>query len=169
MIELGLHTGIRVDEMVKLRHQDLFLDNGRSSLRVLGKGSKIRPIWLSSKFLRICSKFYELKSLFGFSTSGDSFLLNALDGGQISRRALQKFFVQIAQKALPRRKCSIHSLRHTYTTELLRSSGHNYRFAQRQLGHASLRTTQVYAGIVEADARQALEKMYRKPRRQNQE
>ena len=35
----------------------------------------------------------------------------------------------------------------------------NYKFVQEQLGHASITTTQVYAGVVESEGRKAVEKM----------
>ena len=40
MIELGLNAGLRVEEMASLKHSDLIIDNGRSSIIVLGKGGK---------------------------------------------------------------------------------------------------------------------------------
>ncbi len=55
----------------------------------------------------------------------------------------------------------IHCLRHTYTTFLLTASNFNYRFVQQQLGHSSIKTTQVYAGIIESEGKNAIENLYR--------
>ena len=66
MIELGLHAGLRVAEMASLRHRDLFLDDERSSIVVIGKGNKKRAIWVNSSFKVICQQFIEVKSQRGF-------------------------------------------------------------------------------------------------------
>lgn len=161
MVELGLQTGLRVEEMAGLRHGDLFLNNGRSSLRVLGKGNKPRPVWISSRFRKLCEQYTSLKNRFGYSVDNQCFLLNNRRGTKITKRSLQKFFSQIIADAIEPGAYSIHCLRHTYATFLLQATGNNYRFAQKQLGHASIRTTQVYAGVIETEARAGLEKMYR--------
>lgn len=161
MIELGLNAGLRVEEMASLRHGDLFLNNGRSSLRVLGKGKKLRPVWISSRFKKLCGQYIIVKTRLGFAVDNDAFLLNNRRGEKISKRALQKFFSTMVAESIEPGAYSIHSLRHTYATFLLKATHNNYRFAQKQLGHASIRTTQVYAGVLESDARAGLEKMYR--------
>lgn len=160
MVELGLQAGLRVSEMASLRNSDLFLDEDRSSISVLGKGQKRRPVWIGSAFKAICLAYLEDKRRFGYSADPDSYLLNHLRDGKLTKRTLQKRFTQLLKEASLPSYYYIHCLRHTYTTFLLRASNNNYRFAQKQLGHASIRTTQVYAGIVETDVRMALEKMY---------
>ena len=163
MVELGLNTGLRVAEMASLRHQDVYIDGDRSSVTVVGKGGKKRAIWISSNFKQICIAYTEFKQRLGLSTDRDSFLLNPAQGGGISKRSLQKAFKNLLSKAKLPSHYSIHCLRHTYSTFLLRASANNYRFTQQQLGHSSIRTTQVYASVVESDARRALEKLYTNP------
>jgi len=161
MIELGLNTGLRVQEMASLKHFNLFLDEGRSSILFIGKGNKKRSVWLSSAFKKKCIHYLKFKSRFGFSTDPDSCLLNNLKDEGISKRALQKFFKILVKRAGLPGRYHIHNLRHTYTTFLLKASHYNYRFVQKQLGHASITTTQVYAGVVESEGRKAIEKIYK--------
>jgi integrase len=53
LIELGLNTGLRVDEIRNLRFGDLGIEGEMSSLVVKrGKGGKSRVIRISSKFKR---------------------------------------------------------------------------------------------------------------------
>ena len=54
MIKLGLNTGLRVQEMASLKHFNLFLDEGRSSISFIGKGNKKRSVWISSTFKKKC-------------------------------------------------------------------------------------------------------------------
>ncbi len=161
MIELGLNAGLRVAEMVSLTHGDLIIEDDRSSLTVLGKGGKRRAVWINADFKRKCQLYLGYKKRFGYNLADDSHLLNNLKGGKISKRALQNFFKTIMKKAGLPAHFHIHCLRHTYTTFLLSASNFNYRFVQQQLGHASIKTTQVYAGIIESEGKKAVENLYR--------
>ena len=160
MIELGLNAGLRVEEMATLKHSDLIIDSNRSSIVVIGKGNKKRAVWINADFKRKCQMYLDYKERLGYSLDDDSFLLNNLKGGKISKRALQKFFKIIMGRAGLPSHFHIHCLRHTYTTFLLTASNFNYRFVQQQLGHSSIKTTQVYAGIVESEGKKAIEKLY---------
>ena len=161
MIELGLYAGLRVQEMASLKHSNLLLNEGRSSISFRGKGNKKRSVWMSSAFKRKCSIYSKFKKEFGFATEPDSYLLNNLKDEGISKRALQKFFKIILKKAGLPKHYHIHCLRHTYATFLLVASNYNYKFVQDQLGHASISTTQIYAGVVELEGRKAVEKIYK--------
>ena len=73
---------------------------------------------------------------------------------------LQKIFKNNARKAcLDTNRLSIHSLRHTYATELYRASGYNLRLVQQQLGHSSIQTTSVYSAVINPDIAKAVEAM----------
>lgn len=161
MIELGLNAGLRVEEMASLKHGNLLIENTRSSIVVIGKGRKKRAIWISSALKNIFKKYIDYKKKFGYSVDKDSFLLNNLKGDKITKRALQKFFKLIIKKSGLSEHYHIHCLRHSYTTFLLKASNYNYRFAQQQLGHASIRTTQIYASVLESEGRKAVEGLYK--------
>jgi site-specific recombinase XerD len=161
MVELGLNAGLRVEEMASLKHGNLLIDKARSSIVVTGKGNKKRAVWISSAFKKTCQKYIEYKKRFGYSTDKESYLLNNLKGNKITKRSLQKFFKTILKKAGLPDYYYIHCLRHTYTTFLLKASNHNYRFVQQQLGHASIRTTQTYASILDSEGRKAVERLYK--------
>lgn len=160
MIELGLYAGLRVEEMARMVLRNLAIDNGRSTIFVRGKGDKIRPVLIGQGFRSILVKYLGLRQRFGFGDQPDSPVLPNLQGNHISKRQLQRAFKRLSHAAGLPKHLSIHSLRHTYCTFLLKASGNNYRLAQRQLGHASIRTTQTYAGVVEDEARRTLDKLY---------
>lgn len=160
MVELGLQSGLRVNEMATLKHNNLFISGESSSLSFIGKGKKPRVVWISSKFKKICQTYIGYKRKFGYSDDPDSYLLNNLKGSRISKRALQKFFKKILQNAGLPEHYYIHCLRHTYATFLLKASRYNYKFVQDQLGHSSIKTTQVYASVIESEGRKAVEKIY---------
>lgn len=161
MVELGMNAGLRVEEMSSLKHENLLIDKNRASIVVTGKGGRKRAVWINSSFKRECFEYFGYKKSFGYGTREEDSLLNNLKGNRISKRALQKFFKILVKKAGISEHYHIHCLRHTYTTFLLKASNYNYRFVQRQLGHSSIRTTQVYAGVIESEGRKAVERIYK--------
>lgn len=56
---------------------------------------------------------------------------------------------------------SIHCLRHTYGSHLYIASNHNLRLVQEQLGHSSIRITEVYASLMNTEIKASLEKLYK--------
>jgi integrase len=57
-----------------------------------------------------------------------------------------------------------HTCRHTYATHPYRASGADLEIVQEQLGHASIKTTTIYAKVTKEDkarAADALAKAYR--------
>jgi site-specific recombinase XerD len=161
MIELGLYSGLRVDEMAQLKHCNFFIDGTESSIAVLGKGNKKRVVWINSDFKKIYKYYVKYKKMIGFNISGDSSVLNNLKGNKITKRALQKFFKIISKKAGLKSCYSIHCLRHTYATFILKTTNNDYRFLQDQLGHSSIKTTQIYAGIMENERKKDIENLYK--------
>ncbi len=62
---------------------------------------------------------------------------------QVGATSVQKAFREAVKLAGIKKKCSIHSLRHAYTTHQL-EGGMPLHQLQQQLGHADIRTTQRY-------------------------
>ena len=54
-----------------------------------------------------------------------------------------------------------HDLRHTYASYLYHASGNNLRMVQKQLGHQSIRTTEVYADVLDGETEKAVNALYR--------
>ena len=77
----------------------------------------------------------------------------------MSRSGIQQVFKKWAKKAGLPSHYSIHSLRHTYATNLYKASGYNLRLVQKQLGHSSPSITQVYADVINSDVEEALKNL----------
>lgn len=158
MVELGLYTGLRVDEMVNLKTTDLYLQKERPFLFVRkGKGNKSRTVYFPGAFKNECLWYLNWqKDRF----PENDYLFAGGNNEHLTKRALQKSFKRCTEKAGIERHYSIHCLRHTYGSFLYKASGHNLRLVQEQLGHSSIRTTQVYAGIMDDDVKKALDRLY---------
>jgi hypothetical protein len=70
----------------------------------------------------------------------------------------------MSQTKLPCSRVSEAPCRHTFATHLYRASGADLEIVQEQLGHASIKTTTIYAKVTKEDkarAADALAKAYR--------
>jgi site-specific recombinase XerD len=159
MLELGLFTGLRVEEMVNLKSTDLFLTGSQPSLSVKnGKGNKARTVYFSEAFKKECLFYLEWKE----KRIPGVYLFANQKGEQLSKRTLQKSFKRCLQMAELENYYSIHCLRHTYGTYLYKASNHNLRLVQEQLGHSSIRTTQIYANLIDEEVKKSLDNLYKK-------
>lgn len=162
MVELGLNTGLRVEEMRELKCEDLHIQEDRSSLSVRkGKGNKPRAVHINEEFKNTCKWFLKWKQKHGQGIQREDYLFTSLNGNHLCKRTLQKAFKRCVLLAGLDSYYSIHCLRHTYGSHLYLASKHNLRLVQEQLGHSSVRITEVYASLMNSDAKKAVERLYK--------
>jgi len=153
----------RVSEMANLKISDLLIDCGRSSLIVQnGKGNKKRVVLITSSFKRACLWYLHWKRKIMQRTDEQAYLLTDRNSNKLTTRALQKDFKKCLSKAGLSMHYSIHCLRHTYGSHLYEASNHNLRLVQEQLGHSSVRVTEVYASLMNREAKESIERLYKK-------
>jgi integrase/recombinase XerC len=152
ILELLYATGIRCAELVSLDVGEVDLD--ARMVRVLGKGRKERVVLFGRRAQDALRTWLAERARRKPRT--DALFLNAR-GGRLTDRSVRALVARrVVQTALARR-CSPHTLRHTFATHLL-TRGADLRAIQELLGHASLSTTQRYTHV---DTRHMLE-VYRK-------
>lgn len=163
IVSIGLSTGLRVMEIAALKCGDLELETRMPYLVVKnGKGGKKRRVFFNGSFKKQCKEYLAWKQDIGESVEFDQpLLLSTRTGRHLTTRAIQKAFKRYAKKANLPSHYSIHCLRHTYACSLLKASNWNLRLVQKQLGHARITTTQVYADVLMPDMKRALNKLYR--------
>lgn len=157
ILHVALDAGLRVSEIVSLKVGDLLLEPGQAAIIVRrGKGGKIRSVHIGEALRQHLLEFLEWKKLVGEPVSEDSYLFLSPRGGPLTRQAVWLMFKRYAKKAGLPNRFTIHTCRHTYASLLYRASKYNLRLVQMQLGHASIRTTQVYADVLAHDALEAV-------------
>ena len=151
IIELALGTGLRVSELASLKVEDLFLKKGQNSLYVRrGKGGKDRVVQFSAGLKNLIRDYLDYRK------TDSHYVFPSQRNPRMTPSAIQQTFKRWAAKAGLPKRYSIHCLRHTYATRLHKASGYNLRLVQKQLGHSSISTTQVYADVLDEDVTKAL-------------
>jgi site-specific recombinase XerD len=104
-----------------------------------GKGRKDRLTVLSPSLV---------DDLRGFIAGrpAQAYLFESNRGGKLTAATAQKVFYQCATRAGIQKDASFHSLRHSFATHLL-ENGVDVRYVQELLGHANIRTTQIYTHV----------------------
>ena len=154
ILHVALDAGLRVSEICSLRVRDVILEREHASLIVRdGKGHKKRGVKMGNALREHLLAFLVWKERVGESTASRAPLfVSSRSGGALTRTAVYRIFKMTAQEVGIPARFSIHSCRHTYASLLYRSSDYNIRLVQKQLGHHSIQTTQIYADVLSEDA-----------------
>lgn len=148
LIHLALHSGLRVSEIASLKIADLHFNGKENYLTVIGKGGKKRDVYLDQELVKHLQEYMEIKkNLLLEPIDSDAPLFSGRGGSHYTTTALEISFKRATEKAGLSKHYSIHSSRHTYATMLLAKTN-NIRFAQKQLGHASIAMTSLYADVL---------------------
>ncbi len=160
ILHVALDTGLRVSEICALQIRDAILDGGHASLIVRdGKGGKKRGVKLGTALEGHLRDFVAWKQATGESIATDAPLFVSTRTGALTRTAVYRIFRTCADAVGIPERFSIHSCRHTYASMLYRASNFNLRLVQKQLGHRSIQTTQIYADVLDEDALVAVENL----------
>jgi site-specific recombinase XerD len=135
-------TGVRVSELASVRVGDIDLE--QRTVRILGKGSRERQVFLPNELLATLVRDYVSKH-HGAPKLTDRLLLNRRKE-PASAACLRARLKNLASNAGIPRRVTPHMLRHTAATSLL-EAGVDIRFVQRLLGHQSIATTQIYTHV----------------------
>lgn len=138
MLGLIYSCGLRMGELLNLRIEDI--DSKRMLIHIRhAKGNKDRMLPLSPSTLDLLRTYY-------VHYRPKVFLFNGQTGQQYSRSSLQLVFRKALLRTRIGKKCTLHTLRHSYATHLL-ESGINLRYIQELLGHSSPKTTMIYTHV----------------------
>ena len=144
IMELLYATGIRVSELCGLDIDDL--DEGRNTVRVLGKGGRERTVPVGLPAVRAVAAWKRAgRPSLARPGSGPALFLGARGGRLDPRTARRVVHARLAAvTGVP--DSGPHGLRHAAATHLL-EGGADLRSVQEILGHASLASTQIYTHV----------------------
>lgn len=140
LIQLFYETGIRLSEMLGLRHKDLDFSLGQ--IKVLGKRNKVRYVPVNQEMIDKLKQHIS-QSL---EQSAEAALFQNEQGLPISRSSIYRKVKSTLTLITTQKKKSPHVLRHSFATHML-NNGADLNHIKEILGHANLAATQVYTHL----------------------
>lgn len=142
LLEVFYGLGLRLAEVQGLQWSSLDLDGAEA--RVLGKGSKTRIVPIGE---HAGAALLALRLESGEDARSDAPVFVGRSGARaLSARAIQTRIKLLAQRQGVWKNVYPHLLRHSFASHILESSA-DLRGVQELLGHADLRTTQIYTHL----------------------
>ncbi|MBI3871704.1 MAG: tyrosine-type recombinase/integrase [candidate division Zixibacteria bacterium] len=151
MILVFYDTLIRLSELINLKLSDVDLDAG--TLRIFGKGRKVRTVPIGMKTVKYLHKFF-MRHRQGISSE---YVFTTYRGTPLDHRNVMRILERIGNKV------GVHVSPH-----LLRHSGASHRavsgmpafLLQRLLGHSTIQMTERYVHLVDDEKLKAAFKQY---------
>ena len=160
-----LNCGMRLSELVGLNLHDFKRESCRDSddfiyyIRVLGKGSKERIIYLNHACVTAYDKYIEKRNELCLNNPAlrheKALFLSNRHTRITPRRIEQVIAEKLKACGLDGLGFSVHKLRHTAATLMYRN-GVDIRVLKEVLGHENLGTTQIYTHVANEQMRQAV-------------
>ena len=156
ILTLLLNCGLRLSELTGLNLDDISsLDSpGQAFMRVWGKGSKERILFLNSVCVQTIREYIPTRK--AKEPEETALFLNAF-GRRIGNRTVQNMVRGYLQQIGLGKGYSVHTLRHTAATLLYQYAHADILVLQNILGHANLSTTQIYTHLGSHQIRKVLE------------
>ena len=156
IITLFLNCGMRLNELVGISLNDL--DRELNHVRVLGKGSKERIIYLNDACKIVLADYltnYRLIEKNRNLTDKALFLSNR--DKRISDKMVQAMvYKYLDLSGLGSKHYSVHKLRHTAATLMYQTGNVDIRVLKDILGHEQLNTTQIYTHVSDRNMMNAM-------------
>ena len=149
---LFLNCGLRLSELASLNVKDLNKDR---TLRIIGKGSKERLVYLNDNVERSIDAYLFARKAEGLADEEPLFL--SMRKTRMSNRSIQHMLEKHLKNAgFDTRKYTVHKLRHTAATLMYQFGDEDLKSLQEILGHESISTTQIYTHVNLEDIRHTM-------------
>lgn len=139
VFELLYGCALRVSELCSLTIGDV--DLHKMSVRVMGKGSKVRIVPLGEKSKKTIESYLKVRP-----KESSNVLLVQENGNKIYPKYVQNYVKKYLKEVTDINKKSPHILRHSAATHML-DNGADLMAVKEILGHENLSTTQIYTHV----------------------
>lgn len=157
---LMLDAGLRVGEVVKLKHSHLYFNGVPVQSLILtpsiAKNHRERSVPVGNRLAESLRKYFSTWLLTDL-VNNDSYCFYVTDPiHPITTRQVENI-INTASLKIWGHRINPHMLRHTFASRLLRVT--NMRTVQELLGHNCITSTQIYTHPNEDDKKEAIEKL----------
>ncbi|MBQ2766182.1 MAG: tyrosine recombinase XerC [Clostridia bacterium] len=155
MLVLFLNCGMRLSELVGINLSDI--DRDMETLRVIGKGSKERMIYLNDACRDAIRAYLRVRAADEVQIKDRNALFLSSRHSRISNKTVQWVVYKYLKLAgLENKHFSTHKLRHTAATLMYQSGNVDVRVLKDILGHEQLNTTQIYTHVSDDHMKKAM-------------
>lgn len=133
------YTGARCSELCAVRVADI--DMSAKCVRLFGKGRKERFLPLAEELIEDIRATIRRDAL-----EPSAFLFRQASGDALLPWQVREIMAHSLGRYIPRTLCHPHVIRHSFATALL-NAGASLEAVRVLLGHASVRTTQIYTHV----------------------
>ncbi len=155
ILTLFLNCGMRLSELVGLDLTDF--DRDFTSVRVLGKGSKERIIYLNNACKEAVLGYLSERNKDTKIKDKNALFISSRQHNRISKKTVQWLVKKYLNAAgLENKHYSTHKLRHTAATLMYRTGKVDVRVLKDILGHEQLNTTQIYTHVSDESMKNAM-------------
>lgn len=162
ILEVMYDTGCRVQELIDLKIEFLRIQTHPYSLKIMGKGRKVRIVPISDHVVTTVKKYMETYRLDICTDSLKPLFVNKYNG-KLTRAGityiLQKYAnaARLEKSGIIPETISCHQLRHSRAMNL-QEEGVSLVWIRDLLGHESVQTTEIYARSASKQKREAITK-----------
>jgi site-specific recombinase XerD len=152
IVELAYSAGLRQMELITLRWKQVDLKNDTITLNnhfVINKGKKVQTVYLSKRAKEILLRLFKEK---------DNDLVFHNNFKEYKQDHITKKFKKHVRKSNINQSLNFHSLRHTFASRLVQN-GTSLYVVQKLLGHADIKTTQIYAHLKQDNLKDAIKQL----------
>ncbi len=153
LLELLYSSGIRISEALNIKIKDINM--GDKSIRILGKGSKMRIVYFGEYAKEYLEEYLKVRN------SSLEYLFLNKNNTLLTRRGAEYIISNLVKTSLLKKKVTPHTFRHSYATEML-NNGADIRSVQELLGHSSLSTTGIYTHVTNEAVRREYLKAFKR-------
>lgn len=155
ILTLFLNCGLRLSELCGINLNDL--DREISSVRILGKGSKERMVYLNSACSEAIKDYLVVRAKDAQIKDKNALFISSRQHNRISKKTVQWLVKKyLGAAGLEQKHYSTHKLRHTAATLMYRTGKVDVRVLKDILGHEQLNTTQIYTHVSDESMREAM-------------
>ena len=154
IITLFLTTGIRLNELINIKLQDI--DFEKKSINIVCKGNKERVVYFSEHCKQQLLKYLSIRSN---ANCKEDFLFLSNQNKRISKGSVES----ICKKAyklmgLENKNYTVHTLRHTAATIYFEFNNRDILLLKEILGHSTILSTEIYTHTYNNLVKEAINK-----------